>query len=123
MADFPTLMRSYRERAGLSQRALARASAVNPAIISRLESGDRGPSGPPQVEAIAGALRLGADDVDQLLAAAGYWPGSFLALGAADPTLLAVARLLAADRLPPADRERFRRVLALLVEQWTGGGA
>lgn len=116
---FADLLRSYRERAGLSQRALARASKVNPAIISRLESNDRGPSGPEQVLAIARALGLDAEQSDSLLASAGYWPSAFLALGPQDATLTAVARVLAASGLGDDERARFRRVVELLAEQWT----
>ena len=115
---FGDLLRSYRERAGLSQRALARASKVNPAIISRLESDDRGPSGPEQVLAIARALGLDAEQADALLASAGYWPTAFLALGPRDATLTCVARVLAATGLDDDERARFRRVVELLAEQW-----
>jgi transcriptional regulator with XRE-family HTH domain len=83
--DFAELLKTFREAAGLSQRSLARASEINPAIISRMESGDRGPSGPAQV--------------------------------------LAIARLLADKRLSKRDRERFRRVISLLTEQWAATAA
>jgi transcriptional regulator with XRE-family HTH domain len=115
---FAELLREFRQRAGLSQRGLAAASAINPAIISRLESEDRGPSGPEQVLAIARALSLGDDDADRLLASAGYWPRTLLALGPQDPTVLAVARLLASPRVSDPARARFRRAVDILVEQW-----
>jgi transcriptional regulator with XRE-family HTH domain len=116
--SFPELLRGARDQRGLSQRALARASRINPAIVSRLESGDRGPSGPEQVLALAGALRLESSEVDALLASAGYWPRSLLDLGPADETLLAVARVLTSPNLDAAPRARFRWLIELLVEQW-----
>ncbi len=119
--DLPTfaeLLKRYREEAGLSQRALSRASGVNPAIISRMESGDRGPSCPGQVLAIGRALHLDTTRTDALLASAGYWPQAVLALGPQDETLLAVAHLLSDNEIPLEGRLRFREVVRLLVDQW-----
>jgi transcriptional regulator with XRE-family HTH domain len=116
--SFAELLRRLRGRAAVSQRALARSSRINPAIISRLESGDRGPSGPEQVLAIAAALRLDSADADALLASAGFWPRALLELGPADETLRAVARALTSPKTDSSDRLRFRRMVALLVEQW-----
>jgi len=115
---FGELLRQARQARGLSQRALARASRVNPAIVSRLESGDRLPSGPDQVRALATALALDRPETDALLASAGFWPQSLLDLGPADPTLLAVAHLLTSPRLTTPERTRFRAVLGLLIDQW-----
>lgn len=119
--DFAALLKTYRERRGLAQRALARAAQINPAIISRMESGDRGPSGPPQVLAIARALGLAAEEADALLASAGFWPQVYLALGPGDPTLRAAARVLASPDLGDEHKERFRRLVALLAEEWLAG--
>lgn len=120
MPAFGELLRSYRGQSGLSQRALARASRVNPAIISRMESSDRGPSGPEQVLAISAALGLDEERCDRLLASAGYWPRAILRLGPEDETLLAVARVLGRQGVGEASRVRFRRVVELLAEEWTG---
>ncbi|MCL4534898.1 MAG: helix-turn-helix domain-containing protein [Bacteroidetes bacterium] len=121
MPTFAELLRGYRGRTGLSQRALARASEINPAIISRLESGDRAPSGPEQVLAITRALALDDLSADRLLASAGYWPRAVLALGPQDETLLTLARVLADGRLDRQARIRFRHILQLLAEQWMAG--
>ena len=118
-SSFGALLRELRVRSGLSQRALARATAINPAIVNRFEQGERGPSGPEQVLAIVQALRLARADGDRLLASAGFWPASLLDLGPADETLLGVAQVLTAPNLSPGTRARFRQVLALLIEQWT----
>ncbi len=120
MAAFAELLKSYRAARGMSQRALARAARINPAIANRLESGERGPSGPDQVRALAAALGLDAEQTDRLLGAAGFWPDVYLRVGPGDPTLLQVARLLASPRVTEPDRARFRAVLDLLVAQWTG---
>ncbi len=121
MASFAELLKSYREKAGLSQRALARSARINPAIINRMESSDRGPSGTEMVLAISSALELDEDQTDLLLASAGYWPRTILRLGPQDETLLAVAKLLTRGDLGSESRRRFRQVAALLVEEWTAG--
>ena len=118
MATFAELLKGYRERAGFSQRALARASQINPAIISRLESGDRTPSGPEQVLAIVRALALDDLSADRLLASAGYWPRAVLALGPQDESLLAVARVLTDGGVEQEAKIRFRHLLRLMAEQW-----
>jgi transcriptional regulator with XRE-family HTH domain len=115
---FASLLVRFRLRSGVSQRALARDSGINPAIVSRIESGDRKPSGPPQVLALARALKLDASETDQLLASTGFWPLALLQLGPADATLLGVAGVLTDSSLEAATRSRFRQVLLLLVEQW-----
>ena len=122
LGRFGDLLRQARQRRGVSQRALARASRVNPAIVSRLESGDRGPSGPDQVRALAVALTLEPTEADALLASAGFWPQSLLDLGPADETLLAMAHVLTSPRLTHPDRARFRAVVGLLADQWLSSG-
>ncbi|MGE5619217.1 MAG: helix-turn-helix domain-containing protein [Sphingomonadaceae bacterium] len=118
MAVFAQLLKGYREGSGLSQRALARASQINPAIISRLESGDREPSGPEQVLAIARALGLDPERTDALLSSAGHWPRAILELGPSDESLLMVARVLTGPHLEDAAKVRFRRIVSILAEQW-----
>jgi transcriptional regulator with XRE-family HTH domain len=120
MSDFGELLREYRSARGLGQRALARASEINPAIINRFESGERLPSGPEQVNAIARALALDSLQTDRLLSSAGFWPAVYLAVGPQDQTLLKVARLLASPGVSQTEKARFRQVVDLLEEQWTG---
>ncbi len=119
MAAFAELLKSYREQVGFSQRALARASQINPAIISRLESGDRSPSGPEQVLAITRTLALDDQRTNRLLASAGYWPKAILALGPQDETLLSIAGVLTDQKLGQEAKGRFRQVVHLLARQWT----
>jgi transcriptional regulator with XRE-family HTH domain len=118
VAGFAELLARYRGEAGLTQRGLAQAAGVNPAVINRLEHADRPPSGPEQVLMLARALALDAARRDALLAGAGYWPLALLTLGPQDPSLLAVARVLTDDRASSAARQRFRVVIASLADQW-----
>ena len=118
MSDFGAQLKACREAAGLTQRGLARASGVNSAIVSRLESDDRAPSGEEQVQALAVAMRLELAETDRLLAAAGFWPAVFRAVGPADPSLLAVARLLVSERVDASAKRCLRGVIAELARYW-----
>jgi len=119
MPSFAELLKQYREEHGASQRGLAQATRINQAIISRFESGDRGPSGPEQVLAIIDALHLDEARASALLGSAGYWPRAFMDLGPSDPTLLAVVRLLAHAEMSDERKLRFRRIVELLVDAWS----
>lgn len=70
---FANLLRQHRERAGMTQSAVARGAACAPAYINRAELAKQGMSRQ-MTESIAVALGLDAYDTAQLLAAAGYWP-------------------------------------------------
>ena len=109
---FGALLRSFRERADISQSALGRRSDVHPSIVNRLESGERSPSGPDLVEALAQGIGLSPDDTDRLFAAGGFAPGVINQLGPGDPTLLLVAQALTDSRVPSDERQRLRDVIA-----------
>lgn len=119
MPTFADLLRTYREQRRLPQRTVSQTSGVNQALISRFETGDRLPSGPEQVLAMSDALRLAPEEADALLAAAGYWPRVYVALGPGDPTLLTVAQVLASTHLAGERKDRFRQLIALLAAEWT----
>ena len=112
------LLRRLRERRGLSQNALARRMAVNPAYVNRLELGGRGASNRALLEKAAAALDLAPAERDALLGAAGHWPPSFQQLGPADPTLQLVADVLADDALSERQRALFRLHLRLAALPW-----
>lgn len=108
---FGTFLRSFRERTGLSQSALGRDAGVHASIVNRLESGDRAPSNPELVNALAQGMQLSPDDTDRLLAAGGFVPAVISRLGAGDPTLLLVAQALTDVRVPEDERQRLREVV------------
>ena len=118
MEDFAALFQRWRERSGLSQNALARRMGVNPAYVNRLEHGGRGASNRELVEAAADALALSADERDALLGAAGHWPTSLSALGAADPSLQIVASVLNDAGLTDRDKAIFRLQVRLAALAW-----
>ena len=118
MEAFGALLRRWRERAGLSQNALARRMGVNPAYVNRLEHGGRGAGNRELVEAAASALALGPAERDALLAAAGHWPGALEELGPADPSLRLVADVLADPTISAREKELYRLHLRLAALPW-----
>ena len=108
---FGATLRALREQTDLSQSALGRRAQVHASIVSRLESGDRTPSSPGLVEALARSLWLSPDDTDRLLAAAGFVPAVIMRLGPGDPTLLLVAQVLTDSRVSDDEQQRLRDVV------------
>ncbi len=116
--SFGSLLRQYREAAGLSQLGLSRAVGVNSGYISRLEAGERSAPGADLVRALADALRLAPAERDRLLAAAGYLPSSLAQLDPGDPTLALVVRILGDEAIPAAERDEFRAIIRLVARRW-----
>jgi transcriptional regulator with XRE-family HTH domain len=116
--EFGTLLQRWRERAGLSQNALARRMGVNPAYVNRLEHGGRGAGNRELVEAVATALALAPAERDALLASAGHWPAALAELGPADPSLRLVADVLADPSLSARAKALFRLHLRLAALPW-----
>jgi transcriptional regulator with XRE-family HTH domain len=111
---FSAALRRAREAAGLSQRALARASGRTAAYISLLEAGRRAPERP-AVERLTAALRLADAERDALLLAAGY-----AVAGRGTPVagpLAGVEALITAGEFAPEQRT----LMLSLVEQYARG--
>ena len=106
------LLSRARESRGVSGRALAAALGLSPSMISLFESDDRRPSRT-QVLTIGQTLELPDEEVDRLLIAGEHLPTAYDRVPPTDPDVLLVARLLADERLPDADRARFRLALRL----------
>lgn len=120
--EFPTLLRSYRERAGRSRNALAHEVGVDPSYLTRIEHGDREPPRQHIVEAICRALRLAVPERNRLLVAAGFAPMSVVQLGAWDDALQSVADVLNDIHLTPEDRNEYRTVIRSISARWITGG-
>jgi len=116
--DFPTLLRSFRERAGRSRNNLAHEVGVDPSYLTRIEHGDREPPRLHIVEALARSLRLSVADRNRLLVSAGYAPMSVVQLGSWDDALQAVADVLTDIRLSPEERDQFRSVVQMISARW-----
>lgn len=118
MAEFSEKLKAYREGRGISQNALARASGLNPASINRLESGERSPSNRALVEQICSALGLSVPERDDLLTSAGHLPDVYASVPPSDPTLLAVAGVLAGDGMSADELAEFRGVIETISRRW-----
>src|SRR5690348_1686256 len=105
-------IRARRQTLGLSQPALAREARVTPAMINRLESGQRR-GRPPLLRMIAAALQVPASE---LLARAGYvheaqyWQAQESTSQAPDP-LVRLQSVVAALHLPPTVERALRTVV------------
>jgi transcriptional regulator with XRE-family HTH domain len=112
----------------LSQNQLAQRAGLNHSYISRLESGGRGDPSRVVVEQFVGALGLdpAGHDADDLRMAAGFLPIDPAHLLTGETSLAKLAALLEETHLPEPSRTTLRRILALLVEEYTrialGGG-
>src|SRR5947208_1790268 len=109
--DFPTLLRSFRERDKRSRNNLAYEVGVDPSYLTRIEHGDREPPRQHIVEALARALRLTIPERNRLLVAAGYAPVSIVQLGAWDDAFQAVADVLNDHDLTDEERNEFRTIV------------
>ncbi len=116
--EFGEALRRARLAAGLSQNELGRRAGINPGTINRLETGEREPTGREQVVALAAALELPPAEQDRLLATAGLLPEPIARLGAADPTLVLVADILADEGIPARQRADFRHQIVLAARRW-----
>lgn len=72
MNEFSKLLKKYREKAGLSQKALAEQAELDASHINRLERGLRKPPKKRVIFAIVRALMLNSDEIIELFSTAGY---------------------------------------------------
>lgn len=119
--EFPSLLRSFRERAGRSRNNLSLEVGVDPSYLTRIEHGDREPPRQQIVEGLARALHLSISDRNRLLVSAGYAPLSVVQLGSWDDALQAVADVLNDIHLSAAERDEFRSVVRTISARWRGG--
>jgi transcriptional regulator with XRE-family HTH domain len=104
MSTFGILLKTYRERAGLSQADLAVKAGLSASTISRIEGGSRGALRKrKQILALAKGLGLQQAEVDALLSAADLAPSAVpeLSLHPRDETLYRIAQELTALRNDP----------------------
>ncbi len=118
---FASVLRVFRERAGLSRNGLAHLACVDPSYLCRVENGERKPAKADIVASLAQALELGPTETNQLYAAAGYTPPVIDQLGGWDDTLQAVTDVLADERLGQAERRQFRDLVKTMARGWRFG--
>ena len=112
MTEFGQLLKSLRERRGVSQSKLAERAEFDHSYVSRLEGGARMPTRD-AVDRLGDAMDLSEGERDMLLAAAGFLPRDFAKILSAEPVLGEVFYLLSDEQIPAEYRENMRQVLHL----------
>ena len=103
--SFGSLLHRYRQRAGLAQNALARATGINVGTINRLERDQRLPASRQQVLALVAALQLSMAETNRLLDAAGLPAEGFGPAITGNPAICRLVDLLQDEAIPQADRD------------------
>lgn len=114
--SFGALLRGYRDRAGMAQNGLARASGVNVGTVNRLERDQRLPAGRDQALALARALALDPSETNRLLAAASLPAEGFGPAITSHPTIRTLVDLLQDETIPIADRDHLLATLEHYVQ-------
>lgn len=114
--EFGALLRSLRERQSVSQSKLAERAEFDHSYVSRLESGARMPARE-AVDRLGEALNLEQQQLDSLLAAAGFLPRDVSSLLSSEPVIGEVLDLLQDEAVPTEYRDNMREVLRLLARQ------
>ena len=114
--EFGAMLRSLRERQSVSQSKLAERAEFDHSYVSRLESGARMPARE-AVDRLGEALNLNQQQLDSLLAAAGFLPRDVSSLLSSEPVIGEVLDLLQDEAVPTEYRENMREVLRLLARQ------
>lgn len=121
--EFGLLLKSLREKRGISQSKLAEVAEFDHSYVSRLESGARSPTRE-AVDRLGEALELEQPQRDSLLAAAGFLPRDITSLLASEPVIGELLVFLQNEAVPSEYRDNLRQMLGLLAQQvsWTCGG-
>ena len=115
-SEFGALLRTMRERQGVSQSKLAERAEFDHSYVSRLESGARMPARD-AVDRLGEALALERPQLDALLAAAGFLPRDVTSLLSNEPVIGEVLDLLQDEAVPTEYRDKMREQLRLLAWQ------
>ena len=118
---FGDLVKRYRQRAGLTQRQLADRAAprLDFTYVSKIEGNKVPPPARDIVEGIARALRLSAEEREELITAAGRVPRDLEQWVMREPKARQLYRSL--QQLPRAEQARLLQQLIEQVEREAGG--
>jgi hypothetical protein len=106
----------------MAPSAVARAAGLHHQLLRRSLEGTRLPDDAEEVRALARAAGADRAVLDEMLAAAGYWPECFHAVGPDDPALRALAEALADPDVPPDQRARLRQAVESVARGMHEGG-
>ena len=113
--QFGELLRGYRQRAGLAQNALARATGINVGTVNRLEREQRLPASRRQALALAAALNLNMAETNRLLAAAALPAEGFGPEITGNPIICDLVRVLQDEMISTADRDGLLAMLGRIT--------
>lgn len=114
--EFGVLLKTLRERHGVSQSKLAERADFDHSYVSRLESGARMPTRD-AVDRLGTAMELDHSYLDALLASAGFLPKDVTSLLSNEPALGEVLEMLQDETVPTEYRDNMRNMLRLMVQQ------
>jgi transcriptional regulator with XRE-family HTH domain len=114
--EFGALLKTLREKRNVSQSKLAERADFDHSYVSRLESGARMPTRE-AVDRLGEALNLDQQQLDSMLAAAGFLPRDITSLLSSEPVIGEVLDLLQDEAVPSEYRDSMRQVLSLLAQQ------
>ncbi len=114
--EFGKLLKTFRERHGVSQSKLAERADFDHSYVSRLESGARMPTRE-AVDRLGQAMSLEDVQLDSLLASAGFLPRDVSSLLSAEPALGEVLEMLQDEAVPSEFRENVRNMMRIMVQQ------
>ncbi len=114
--EFGKLLKTLRERHGVSQSKLAERADFDHSYVSRLESGARMPTRE-AVDRLGQAMSLEDVQLDSLLASAGFLPRDVSSLLSAEPALGEVLEMLQDEAVPSEFRENVRNMMRIMVQQ------
>lgn len=114
--EFGSLLKTLRERHGVSQSKLAERADFDHSYVSRLESGARMPTRE-AVDRLGTAMALDQGALDALLASAGFLPRDVTSLLSNEPALGEVLEMLQDETVPTEYRENMRNMLRIMVQQ------
>jgi transcriptional regulator with XRE-family HTH domain len=114
--EFGALLKSLREKRNVSQSKLAERAEFDHSYVSRLESGARMPTRE-AVDRLGEALALEQQQLDSMLAAAGFLPRDVSSLLSSEPVIGEVLDLLQDEAVPSEYRDSMRAMLKLLTQQ------
>jgi transcriptional regulator with XRE-family HTH domain len=115
-SEFGALLKTLREKRNVSQSKHAERADFDHSYVSRLESGARMPTRE-AVDRLGEALNLDQQQLDSMLAAAGFLPRDVTSLLSSEPVIGEVLDLLQDEAVPSEYRDSMRQVLSLLAQQ------
>jgi transcriptional regulator with XRE-family HTH domain len=116
--NFAYLLRSLRQRQGLTAAQLSRAALVDHSYITRLETGQRKGCSRTVALALAEGLNLNHKETNNLLIATGHAPTTIGPQVKITSAVLAVSALESEPTMTAESRQAFEQVIINICNHW-----